>query len=170
MGPVRRPERVVHVHVGQGGQLVREAGIVLRLPWIEPDVLQHEDRARHRSLRRLRHGGTGRLREEPHVAPQHVLQAPGHRRQREPGIRRSLRAAQVAATDQGRPGVQQLAERRERSLDPEVLGDPALLQGNVEVTPHQDSLPVQGPQILQRAETAQSLEATSAARSTRRFE
>ena len=93
-----------------------------------------------------------------------------HRVEPEPLDDAPLGASQVGAGNDGRAAPQQLGQRGHRSSDAKVLGDSPVLHGNVEVTPDQDSLPAERPQILQRTETAQSLEATSAARSTRRFE
>ena len=141
--PVRRAERVVHVEIGERGQRGREPGVVLLLFGMEPQVLEQHDAAAA-GVDHL-HGvlapalpmqsltnSTGR--------PSSSVEMPGDRRQAELRVRLALRPAEMAGEDDRGAPLERVADRRQRRRDARVVGDPAVLQRNVEVDADEDAL------------------------------
>ena len=115
---MRRAEGVVHVQVAVVGELAREALVVLRLPRVEARVLEHAQALVGQELAQPRFDGAHRVRG---VLP--------------------LRAAQVRADDDlCRVALEQQLKRRQRGADPRVVGDPPVLEGDVEVGAHEHAL------------------------------
>ena len=77
------PERVVHVHVKAGRQLLREGQIVLLFFRVEPDVLQHHDLALLHRAYSLLDLGPDRFVEETHGFADQLAESFCHRRERE---------------------------------------------------------------------------------------
>ena len=132
-------ERVIHIAVGQGSQVLGEVLDVLGLLLAEAGILQEHDVA-------VLHRGDGRpgvLAHDVVVIGKHdglaqVLgEALGHGRQGELGLRAVLRLAQMAAQDHAAAVGDQLLDRRERGDDALVVGDLAVLHRDVEVTAHE---------------------------------
>ena len=116
---MRRAERVVHVQVGLGGELLRQCGVVRRLARVEPRVLEH----------------THAL-----VGSEQLEQPLGDRRDRIRGVG-PLRAAEVRADDDlCRVALEQQAQGRQRRSDAGVVGHAAVLERDVQVRAHEDSL------------------------------
>ena len=115
---VRRAERVVHEQVPAGGEATRRLRVVRRLARIEARVLEYFDAIVRQKLadtcRHGRHGerGIGALRPAEVRADRHVSCA----------------------------SLEQVSKRRQRRADPRVVGDPPVLERNVQVRPHEDAL------------------------------
>ena len=115
---VRRAERVVHEQVPPLGEATRSLRVVLRLARIEARVLEHLEA----------------------VVRQELVEARRHGRDRERRIG-ALRPAEVRADgDVLRTAVEQVAECRQRRANPRVVCDLPVLEGNVQVRPHEDAL------------------------------
>ena len=118
VGPVRRAERVVHVDVQVVGELAREGRIVRRLARVEARVL-----------------------EQPYARVGLELAQPfGNRRDAKRRIL-ALRPAEVRAEHDLRgAALEQQPDRGERRPDARVVGDPRVLERDVEVDPDEDAL------------------------------
>jgi hypothetical protein len=140
---VHRAEGVVHVRVGERGELVGEGrplGVVLAgLPRVEPQVLQQGHLAGGQRV----HGGPGGLADrvggEEDGRTEQLAEAGRHRRQAEGRIRRALRAAQVGDHDHGGPGLAERGQGRQHRPDPAVVRDRPvrLVERDVQVGAHQ---------------------------------
>ena len=120
MRAVRRAEGVVDEEVAALGQLTRELGIVRRLAGVEARVLEHLDP----------------------LVRQERAQPLAHRLDPERGIL-ALRPAEVRAdADAGRAALEQQLERRQRRPDARVVGDPPVLERDVQVGADEDGLAV----------------------------
>src|SRR3954454_1309433 len=162
MGAVGGAEGVVDVGVGQRCQSARQLGVVRRLPRLVADVLEHEDVARPQRV------GLGpRLladdpRRELDVGAEQLAQAPRCRPQRQLGLA-VLGPAQMGDQDEARAPLAQFLDGGQRGLDPAVVGDPAVLERDVEVDPHENALAfdvdvVEGPHKTRWATSATRLE------------
>ena len=116
---MRRSERIEHEDVPALREALRGDGIVLRLSRIEAGVLEHLD---------------------PPVGQQ-LLQTRRDRRHRERGVG-SLRPSQVRTHGDVRGvALEEVPEGRQGGTDPGVVGDTAVLEGNVQVGADEHALP-----------------------------
>ncbi len=157
------PECVVDVGVGQLGQRAGELRIVLRLPRLVADVLEHEDVPGAQVLRIGPHVLADHRRGERDVGAGQLGQAIGGRAHREAGIA-VLRAPEVGDEDDPGTALAQPLDRRQGGPDPGVVRHLALVQRNVEVDADEDAPAVQLTQVLERPHRSLPT------RSTMRFE
>ncbi len=136
---MRDAERVVDVGVGEPRVGLRQLGVVLRLPRLEADVLEHQD------LARVEPGGEPLLRlpddagRERHVPAGQLGEPVGGGPQRERRVH-PLRASEVRREDQRAARVVQAPQGRQRRADARVVGDVArLVERDVEVHAHEDA-------------------------------
>ena len=137
---MRGAERIVHIEVAQRGQLSGKGRIVFRFAGMESDVLQHHDVAVAHSL----HRGLDRRAD----AVVHVFDRPAHQGGQPVGERRraigivhlAFRAAEVGHQDHTRAALDQVLKRRDGFSDSGVVDDSSVLDGDVEIDPHEDSL------------------------------
>src|SRR5262249_31006745 len=135
------------VRVLPGYQPRHEGGIIGLLPRVEAEVLHQVD--------------TGCQ----------LGEAQPHRLDRVASVGLALGPAEMAARRDVGAMLLQPPDGGKRGADPEVVGDPTVLDRDVEVGSEQDPLAVQGQQVLQDRQPHFLLaEPTSTARSTRRFE
>ena len=143
---VGRAEGVVHVGVGQPGQLLGQVGVVLRLAALPARVLEHQDAARLQPLGAapdLRADHVGRLVDG---SVDQLRQPVRGRLERGLGVT-ALGPPQVGAQDQPRPALQQQLDRGHRGPDPAVVGHPAVVQRHVEVDAHEHPVPLRNRQV-----------------------
>jgi hypothetical protein len=143
VGPVGRAEGVVHVDVGQRGEVGPQLRVVLLLARVEAGVLQHEDVARLQrgggGLDLVAHDGGDEL----HRPADDLFQLPGHRGHAKLAVFGRLGPPQVRGQDEGRAVVEQIVERRQRGADARVVGDGDggvgvfAAQRDVEIDPHE---------------------------------
>ena len=142
MRPVRRPERVVDVQIGERRKGSGELRIVLFFFGMEAQVLE-EHHAAARAVDHL-HGILRRradaVVDELHGPSEQLREVTCDGRQAELRVRLSLRPAEVAGEDDRGAALERVSNRRQRRRDPRVLGDPAVLQRNVEVDAGEDTL------------------------------
>ncbi len=124
MTAVRDAEGVVHVGVVAVDQLLDEGRIVVLLARVEAKVLEQLD-----------------LRSQAGELFAHRADLPA-------SVGCPLRATEVGARGDRPAPIEQVLERRQRSPDPEVVGDLGvtvlgLAERDVEVHPHQDARPAQ---------------------------
>ena len=140
--PVRRPERIVHVEIGERGECGRESRIVLLFLGVEAEVLE-KDHAAARTVDHL-HGILRRradaVVDELHGPSEQLREVTCDGRQAELRVRLSLRPTEMAGEDDGGAAIERVSNRRQRRRDPRVVGDPAVLQRNVEVDANEDAL------------------------------
>ena len=141
-------ERVVDVHVGERRELGRQLRVVLRLPRLVADVLEHEDVATGEVLGERAHLRADDARRECHVGAGQLRQSVGGRTQRQPRLA-VLGTAEVRDQDQPGAAVTQLVDRRQRRADPRVVRNRAVLERHVEVDTHQYALSIDVPEIVQ---------------------
>ena len=135
-------EGVIHVGVGQRGQIPAELRQVLGLLLAETGVLQQHHIA-------VLHGGDSGLGVVAHdgvvIGKHNVLaqlggQGHGNGGQAELGLGAVLGLAQMAAQDDLRAIVDELLDGGQRRIDAVLVGDDALLHGDVEIAAHQHAL------------------------------
>ena len=135
-------EGVGHIQLRHVRQLLGEAGVVLLLADIEPQVLQQHD------LAGLQGSGLGfgifthDILGEDDLPAQQLAQTLRHGRQRQLHLPLALGLAQVGAGDDRRAVVQQILDGGQCRHDALVAGDRArfLVLGHVEVAAQQDLL------------------------------
>ena len=142
MGAVSGAEGVVHVAVSQAGQLFAELGQVLGLLLAEAGVLQQNHVAVVHSgnsgLSLLAHNGV--VIGEHNVLAQQLAQTHGYGSQAELLFGAVLGLAQMAAQDHLATVLDQLLDGGQGGNDAVIVGDHALLHGNVEIAAHQNAL------------------------------
>ena len=84
-----------------------------------------------------------------------------HRRNAIGRVRLALRAAEVGAGSDARPRLKQVAQRRDRRSNPEIVSDVPIADGHVEIGPDQDGLAAEIAQIFQAMNVDHSLLASS---------
>ena len=137
MGAVSRAKGIVDIEVGKRSQLTAKAGVVFFFFRPETQVFKQHD------LAGLQRGGqcAGAL-------PRHVLrqldglvqklaQARGDRAQRIFGVDLALGPAEMGTQNDGRPLGQKVADGGQGRRDAGLVGDDAVLQGDIEVTAQQ---------------------------------
>ena len=149
-GTMHRAERVVHVGVGERGEVVGEPRIVRRSPPAPSGCSRapgprpagaapHPASLRPDHLGRLRDRCIDQLGEPVRTRP--------HRRLR----LAALRPAEMRAEDQSRSLLQQQVDGGQGGADARVVGDPAVLERDVEVHAGEHRLPLLEVQIANRA-------------------
>ena len=135
---VSRPEGVVHVDLGQGGQAGGQLWVVGGLPRLEAAVLQQHDVPGRIALDQPPHLRPRDARSEVNV---HLEQGCQPRRQQGHGQLRLavLRAPEMRDQDRHRAAFAQQLDRRQRRPDPGVVGHEAVVQGDVEVDAYEDA-------------------------------
>ncbi len=132
------PKASMHEDVGQGSEPFGELGLVLLLPRFEPGVLEDNDRTgRSISDQRFDLGpvhATGLNDREPPELTESLTDRCHAERRVNP-----LRTAEVARNDHLSPALPQGFDRGEAGPNPEVIGDRALVQRNVEIRPNEDT-------------------------------
>ena len=135
-------ESVIHVSIGQAGQLLAESGLILGLFLAETGVLQQNNIA-------VAHGGNsslgvladnGVIVSKGDGLAQLLAQADSNRGQAELGLGAVLRLAQVAAQNDLGAIIDQLFDGRQSRVDTVVIGDHAVLHRDVEVAANQHAL------------------------------
>src|SRR5437867_5033966 len=128
------------------------------VPWLEPRARLLGLRADHRVELR-------------HRPVQDVREPPRHRVEAEGVVGTAVRPAQVRTEDQRGAPPDQLLQRGSGGGDPQVVHDTAAFEGDVEVATNEHPPARQVAEVVDRPQAeAQSFEATSSRRSTRRFE
>ena len=102
-----RPERVVDVDVGVGGERRGEGRVVLLLLDVEAQVLEQQDLARPEALDRVLRADAQRVAGDRHVPPHQLAEALPDRPQPETVLDLAVGAAEVAGEDDrgARPGA-----------------------------------------------------------------
>ncbi len=132
-------EGVVDIHLSQAGQIFAESGQVLGLFLAETGVLQqHNVAVLHGS-----HSGLGVLAHhvvvvgEDNVLAQQLAQTHSYGSQAELGLGTVLGFAQMAAQDDPAAVFNQLLDGGQSGNDAVVVGDNAVLHGDVEIAANQ---------------------------------
>ena len=137
---MRGTERIVHIHIAQRGELLRELRIVLFFLGVESQILQQHHLARFRAHRL--HFGTNAVGGHFHGPSEQFFQSLRHRLQAHLRIRLALRAAEVAREHDAGALFKSVLNCWQRRLDPLVACDllPARRKGNIEVDANEDNL------------------------------
>ena len=141
LGAVSGAEGVEHEDVAVGGEDLGDLGVVLLLALVEADVLEDEDLAVSEGI----DGGLGLLAvgvvDELHVIAGDLGELVGGRLEGELGLGAvALGAAEVAHEDDLGALVLEVLDGGDGGADAGVVGDDAVLQGDVEVDAHEDAL------------------------------
>ncbi len=142
VGAMRRAERVIDVDVREGGQLLRERGVVRLLARVEAQVLEEQDFAGRELSREVLDLGPHAVVRESHGTLEESGELDRDRRERELRFARSLRLSQVGGAEDARSAVDGVPDRRQGLDDPRRVGHPAAVERNVEVDPEKDSPPL----------------------------
>jgi len=140
MGSVGGAKCIVHIEFCVRCQLGAEHRVILLLFSMEAKVLEENDVAGHHRLARLLNFGAYTVGEEWNVLAKQFGQTACHRFQAEFGFRLTLRAAEVAAEDDGCAVLKQVLDGGEGLYDAPVVGDRLTVQRNVEVAAHEHAL------------------------------
>ena len=141
MSAVSRAESVVDINVRQACQLFAELRQVLGFLFAEPGVLEQD----HVAVFHSGNSGFGVLAHNVVIVgknnflAQELAQADSHGSQAEFFFGAVFRFAQVAAQDQAAAVFDQFVQGGQSRDDAVVVGDLAVLHGDVEVTANQDS-------------------------------
>jgi len=103
--PVRRPESVVHVQVGEHGHLLRERGIVFLFFGMEADVFEQDDLPRLHLCHSVLRDGSHAIRDERDGKAEQFREARGGGSERILRVGAALGPAEVRAQDDGRAAV-----------------------------------------------------------------
>ena len=142
VGAVSGTERVVDVGVGELGQRCGQFGVVLGLPRLEPDVLEHQHLARCEPLGQLQHARADHRRRECHRSAGQLSETIGDRSHRERRVG-TLGTSEVRDHDEPGSTQAELLDRLERGPYTSVVGDPdhpvriAPIERNVEIGAHE---------------------------------
>ena len=140
VGAVGRAEGVVAIDVAVAGKGLGELGVVALLFLVEPDVLQEEDLTRLEGLDLGLDLASDDIGGELDGDAEQLLELLGDGGHGEVGVLLSLRAAEVAHDDEAGTLLEDVLDSGQSRLDPGVVGDDTVLEGNVEVDADQDSL------------------------------
>ena len=153
---MRRSEGVVHVQIGKAGQRLGERGVVGFLARVKAQVLQEQEVTGAQPLDRVLDARPERIAGHADRAAQELAQAVGDRLEAVRVVDLAMGSPQVAGHDHGRPMLQQVDEGGDAGPDPGVVGDPAVVQRDVQIGPQEDpfalDVDVANGQFVQRPE------------------
>ena len=146
---MRGPESVVHVVVRQTGKLLGELGVVGFFFGMEAQIFQQQGLALFQLSGHLLGFRADAFGAEAHVfsarqllVQQHA-QAFGRRLQAHRQIGLSLGPAKMGDQDQPRPVTEGVLDRGQGLADAGVVDDPAILERDIEIHPHEDAVIVE---------------------------
>ena len=148
MGAVGGAKSVVHIHIGQIGQRLREGGVVFGLAGGKAGVFEDEHIAGLHGRHGRRHALAHHLIQLGHGAAEQFAQAHGDGVHSVLHISGRFGAAEVRAENQCRASIEQIVQRRQRRLNAGVVGHSNWLAGvfavqrHIKVHPHQHFLPL----------------------------
>ena len=137
---MRAAERVVHVDVGQRGELLGEGGIVLLLRGVEAQVLEQQHAAGRQRRDRLVGGRPDAVVGERDRRAEEGGERVGDRAQAHVRDALAVGAPEVRHQDHLRVLLAQVLDGRQRLAEALVGLDLAVLEGDVEVDAHDDAL------------------------------
>jgi hypothetical protein len=165
---VHRAERVLDegatlvVATGEEGETAGELGplmvVLARLARVEPDVLEKQQLAVLEVCGEQPRALPHRVEGELDRSAEQLGEAVGYRAQRVRGIGRALRPAEVCGDDDPCPVLEQPGVGRQRGTDPSVVGNPAVLERDVQVGADQDP-PTLDPVLDQIVKSAHQVRA-----------
>ncbi len=140
MGAVRGAERVVDVHVAQGGQFLRKLRVVFLLFRVIAEVFEQQNFAGFGQ-----HGldlGADAIGSHPDGLAQQFREPDGCRSQAHFRIRFALRPSQVAGENQSCAVIERVLNAGQGSLNTFIAGNffSAGCERDVKIHPHEDSL------------------------------
>jgi len=135
-------ESVADVNLTAVGEAAGELIVIGLLPFMEAEILQEKDLARSQLVDLPLHLLPDTVVDEKDPGVQKPLQPFSHHRQRVPGIRLPVGTAEVGGDDDAALLVDEVVYRRQRRPDADVIGNvPLLVEGYIEIDPHEDTLP-----------------------------
>ena len=157
---MRRPERVVDVDVGEAGERLGELGIVGLLPGVEAQVLEEQQVARAQLVDGVLDARAERVAGHPHRAAKELAEPIGDRLEPKRVVDLAVRTPEVAGQDHDRALLEEVDQGRQAGPDPGVIGDPPVVERDVEVGAQEDALAAD-------VDVADGLEASIGARHSR---
>src|SRR6185312_791874 len=133
-------ERVVHVDLGEGGELLGERRIVLFLGGVEAEVLEEEHAAGGERGDRLLGGGADAVIGEGDGRAEEGGEGVGDRAEAHVGHALAVRPPEVRHQDDLRVLLAQVLDGREGFAEPLVALHLPVLEGDVEIDAHDDAL------------------------------
>ena len=136
---MRRAERVVHVDVRVGRERLRELRVVLLLLGVEAQVLEEQQLAGSEPPHGVLGSRAERVAGHRDRASEQLGQPLRDRPEPERVLDLAVGAAQVTGEDEARALREQVLDRRQRGADALVVGDLAVLEGDVEIDADEDA-------------------------------
>jgi len=133
-------ECVVDVQVRQVSQRLGELGIVRFLVPVEAEVLEQDQLAGTELADRVVHAGTERVAGHAHRASQQLRQPIRDGLEPEGIVDLALGTAEVAGQNHAGTALQQIADGGQAGANARVVGDPAVIQRDVQVGAQEDPL------------------------------
>ena len=140
MGAVGGAERVVHVQIAIGSQLLGELGIILLLARIEADVFQKQDVSRLLGFDQGFDFRSNDIRSERHLAAEIFLELLGDRLQAELGDFLPFGSPKMGHDDQARTVVKQIVDGGKSRLDAGVVRHGLAVERHIEIDADQNPL------------------------------
>ena len=140
VGAVRRAEGVVDVDVAVAGQRRREAGVVGLLLVVEAEVLQEQQLTGLEAVDGIHGPDADGVTGGRHGPLEELGEVLGHGAQAQRVADLALRPSEVAHEHDGGAVLEQVGDGGEGGADAGVVPHPAVLDGHVEVDPHEDAL------------------------------
>jgi len=135
-----RPERVVDVDIGVGGQSRGERRVVLLLLGVKAEVLEKQRLTWPEALDGIFRADTEGVAGHRDVAAHEAAQDLADRPQAQAVLDLSVRSTEMARQDDLGALGQEGVDRRDRRTDPRVVGDLAVGERDVEVDTDEDAL------------------------------
>ena len=137
---MRRAERVVHVHVGQRRQPLRELDVVLLLLRMKSQVLEKDDASWWHVPNGTFGLGPHAIASEGDRLPEQLAETRGHRAEAHLRMWLSLGPAEMRRQDHAAgAGVEGVSDGGQRFANPRVVADDAAFERHVEIDPHEDA-------------------------------
>ena len=150
VGPVGRPERIVHVQVAQLRKAPRELGVIGLFPGIEAGVLAQSHAAAGHSAGEGSSSVAGGIIDESDGRAEQRFQRTNHRLERVLGVRTALGPPEVREEDDPGALLTEVPDGGKRRAYAAVVGDQAILHRHVEVHPHQCALAIEAYRLERR--------------------
>ena len=140
VGAMGGAERVVHVNLGERGQLLRKLRHILLFFRVKAQVLEQQHFAVFESLGRGFRFRPNAIGHKSDGLAQYLRQARGRRLQAHFGIHFALGTPQVRRQNQTAAAFQNVLNRGQRRLDAGIVGDfSGLVEGHIEIDAHEDA-------------------------------
>ena len=138
-----RAKGVVHIHLGQPGQLPAEGRLISLFLGMEAQVFEQQQLTRLQGRSLLSDRRTDAVSRHPNRPSDQLAQPLSSGLQAVGRAGAAFGPSQMGAQDQPGAAFDEIVQGRQGSPDTGVIADPAVVQGDVEIDPHQDAFAVE---------------------------